>query len=244
MARSTKSEFIPLEPEEFAGTKQISPRDRMCLTYFVVFGVTGPEAFRVFNPGVVNPGGDLTDVGKTMCSQFFSYQPHKDYIRAYKATLLKRIGTMKRPKYAGDNDNDTEEEVREKSDNKTRVVGHFTRNVISAVENSSTLDVSELKDQADLLKKINYLKEEEIVIEPPRRYLPQSCENQCRYRLFCEQSIENGDVIDECEYCRARKYAEERGFHYDAKTNLDIPRDVLDKINNTEEDDEDKKDEE
>lgn len=231
MAR-TKSEYIPLEPEEFAGTKQISPRDRMCLAYFVAFGVTGPEAFKIFNPGVVNPGGDLTDVGKMMCSQFFSYQLHRDYIRAYKATLLKRIGTMKRPKYTGDNA-DADDDTSNKSDNKTRVVGHFTQNVISAVENSSTLDVGELKDQADLLKKINYLKEEEVVIEPPRRYLPQSCENQCRYRLFCEQSVENGDVIDECEYCRARKYAEERGYHYDAKRNLDIPRDVLDKFNNS-----------
>lgn len=50
-------------------------------------------------------------------------------------------------------------------------------------------------------------------IEPPRLYLPESC-NNCRYRKFIE---EDGNVEDECKYCNYKKNCLERGIEYNQK---------------------------
>lgn len=53
------------------------------------------------------------------------------------------------------------------------------------------------------------------VAEPPRRYLPESCD-LCRYKLFVEESC-----IDECKRCKYRKFGEENGLTYDHKNQLE-----------------------
>jgi hypothetical protein len=60
------------------------------------------------------------------------------------------------------------------------------------------------------------------VMEPPRRYLAETC-SACRYKVFCE-----GEVEDECPLCKYKEYALEHGCEeYDHKTQLNKKEDEI-----------------
>ena len=62
----------------------------------------------------------------------------------------------------------------------------------------------------------------------PLRFLPERCFSGCRYRLFVENAVKGGSVIDECQYCKALAYATENGYKDDSAKRLNIPKEVLD----------------
>ena len=74
---------------------------------------------------------------------------------------------------------------------------------------------------------MNLLKDEVERVAPPVRVLMARCKSECRYRKFCETAKIEGMIIDDCDYCKARKFAEEHGFVYDPCTVLDLPDDVI-----------------
>jgi len=51
--------------------------------------------------------------------------------------------------------------------------------------------------------------------EPPRRYLPETPCQACRYRLFIEDN-----VIDECARCKYKEFGNKHGLNYDHKNQL------------------------
>ena len=65
------------------------------------------------------------------------------------------------------------------------------------------------------LKKALVSLESNIQVDPPRRYLAETC-GECRYKKFCEENLE-----DECPDCRYREFALEKGCEeYDYKNQL------------------------
>lgn len=66
------------------------------------------------------------------------------------------------------------------------------------------------------LKKALASIENNVDIEPPRRYLAETC-GECRYRAYCEENLE-----DECPACKYREYALKKGceeFNYTNQLN-------------------------
>lgn len=211
---------IPLRPEN-DDIYRIPDIDKDCLTYYVLFGVPTTNAFARFHPEYVDPvTGKLIKSGHSPCRQFFNFAIHKEYIEAYSATL-RGLFVEKKEKTTN---------VSSLSNNsKEKALKDFTDKVFSALANADAGDLAELKDVADLGKTVKIFRDDEEVIEPPRRYLPEMCYTMCRYRKFCEDAIEKGDIVDCCKYCNALKYAEERGFEYDPTKLLNLPDNEEDK---------------
>ena len=75
----------------------------------------------------------------------------------------------------------------------TKLMKKFANDVATSVETNTNTDAEILKDQADLLKKVGYLKEDEIKIEAPRRYLPVRC-SECAYKIFIDEQVKLGNI--------------------------------------------------
>lgn len=69
-------------------------------------------------------------------------------------------------------------------------------------------------------KAMDEVASEKEFIDPPIRYLPESC-RFCRYKLFVEN-----DCNDECKACNYKKYANKNGVFYNHKEQLDEGIDV------------------
>ena len=94
----------------------------------------------------------------------------------------------------------------------------------------SNLDPDSVKTIVEVFKKMNLLKDDVEQEIRPVRVLPARCKSECRYRLFVETAKAEGQIVDDCDYCKARAYAEEHGFKYDPCTVLNLPEDVVTKI--------------
>ena len=118
-------------------------------------------------------------------NQFFASVDARNFIRAYRDTLL---GANSNEEAESDEEDDREKRA-------GKAVQKFTDRVVEKM--SGDIDsIDEMDAIAKLADRVGVLAEKEEVIEKPRRYLPETC-GACRYKQFVEEHIKTGDIIDE-----------------------------------------------
>lgn len=181
------------------------------MAYVVLFQCSNSTAFALFNRHFTDKGGKLNPAGQKACRQFFSHPSniaYMDALREHLAALMRGARVV-----ASDTIDDTRKDNALKS---------LLNQAMSLVEKGEDLDAESLKTISEIFKKVGLLKDDVEVQEAPRRYLPERC-SACLYRSFVESGVEGGEVINECDYCRTRRFAEENGWRFDPAKNLDLP---------------------
>lgn len=212
--------IIPNRP--IPDESKIPAADKDLISYVVAMGVPNQVAYARFHPEFLDASGKLNKTGRGACTQFFTYAKNKEYADAYRQTLAKFIG-----KGSGISTPATEDISESKVD---WALKELSRQAISLLEKGGELEADTVKTIVEVFKKMNLLKDDVAQEMRPIRVLPSRCKSECRYRAFVETSVAEGRIFDDCEYCRARAYAEERGFIYDPCKLLDVPQDVIDEI--------------
>ena len=214
---------IPLKAKNDEEFTTLKKGEKEIIVYAVLCNVDNQTAFLRYNPhyaisvGKTSPKYALSDLGKRECKNFWSYPKVRAYRESYENTLAEFLG---RSNKTDKSDMTDAEELTEEE--KKSLKGKFANKVYRALGTAEGLE--ELKTAADLGKAAKIIKEEETIQEAPRRYLPVKCRLECQYRLFCEKAIENGEIENECLYCKALAIAQEHGYKYDPTTNLSIPQ--------------------
>lgn len=211
MAETEKIQFHrPANNDDFKQTK--AEKDMM--SYVVLYGCSNSAAYALFNRHLLDKNGKLNKAGQSECRMFFSHPSNIAYMEAMRAHLE---AVTKGGKIAkNDNIDDTRKDNALKS---------LLNQAMSLVEKGEDLDAESLKTISEIFKKVGLLKDEVEVQEAPRRYLPERC-SACAYRSFVESNVEGGKIINECDFCRTRRFAEENGWHYDPTKNLDLPKET------------------
>lgn len=210
MAETEKTQFHrPANNDDFKQTK--AEKDMM--SYIVLYGCSNSAAYALFNRHLLDKNGKLNKAGQSECRMFFSHPnniAYMDAMRAHLEALTK--GTVKVA--SSDVINDS------RKDNALKVL---VNRALSLMEKGEDLDPETIKLIADIAVKLKLVKEEQEEQEAPRRYLPERC-SACVYRSFVEGHVESGEIVNECDFCRTRGFAEENGWHYDPRNNLDLPQ--------------------
>lgn len=98
-----------------------------------------------------------------------------------------------------------------------------------ASEQAINIDRLEGEEAVLVLKvadKVGMFEDMEKAEVKPQRYLPEQCES-CRMRIFVHNAMVNGDIFDDCAYCKYRKYSESNGVRYTDESMLDIPKEII-----------------
>ena len=195
--------------------------EKNCIEYAVAFSARNEEAFLLFHPEYITSDGKLSKEGKRRCKDFFSYSKNKEYRDAY-AAYLKEFLSKKESGVKSE----TSAIIDDARKDNARVA--LYNKVIRLIEGDDELDPDTLKIAVDMAKKLSIVADdaEEQVIKPVR-FLPERCFSGCRYRLFVENAVKGGAVIDECQFCKALAYATENGYKDDATKRLNIPKEIL-----------------
>ena len=183
------------------------------MSYAVLYGCSNSAAYALFNRHLLDKNGKLNKAGQSECRMFFSHPnniAYMDAMRAHLEALTK--GTVKT--LSADAINDSRKDNALKS---------LLNQAMSLVEKGEDLDAESLKTISEIFKKLGILKDEVEEQEAPRRYLPERC-GACAYRCFVESHVDSGEIINECDFCRTRRFAEENGWRFDATKNLDLPK--------------------
>lgn len=196
----------PPNNDEFKQSK----KEKDMMAYTVLFQCPNSTAYALFNPEVCDKNGKLNKAGQSLCRQFFSHPNNIAYMDALKAHLSAVTKGGKVVK--NDNIDDTRKDNALKS---------LLNQAMSLVEKGEDLDAESLKTISEIFKKVGLLKDDVEVQEAPRRYLPERC-SACLYRSFVESHVESGEIINDCDFCRTRKFAEENGWQFDPTKNLDL----------------------
>ena len=214
MAETEKIQFHrPANNDDFKQTK--AEKDMM--SYIVLYGCSNSAAYALFNRHLLDKNGKLNKAGQSECRMFFSHPNNIAYVDAMRAHLEALTkGTVKVA--TSDVINDS------RKDNALKVL---VNRALSLMEKGEDLDPETIKLIADIAVKLKLVKEEQEEQEKPRRYLPERC-SACSYRSFVESNVEGGKIINECDFCRTRRFAEENGWHFDATKNLDLPIGITD----------------
>lgn len=210
---------IKTRPDDGKGFSRIPDKEKDMLAVSVAFGWSNSKVFGMFHPEFIGRNGKLSPTGKKQCDQFFGLEINKTYMEAYRKTLGAPAET------AG-----IGEALEIDDSRKDKALKSLFHQAISLVEGKDTLDADTLKIATEIFKKIGLLKDDVEENIKPIRFLPTLCKKACRYRLFCESAISEGAMFDECQYCKARKMAEQNGFKYDPTKLLDIPDEVIEEI--------------
>lgn len=176
---------IPLRPSTY-DKSVIKKNDADCLTYSVLLGGKNEDAFRLFHPQYIDGSGKLSMIGKEKSRQFFFYAKNREYIDNYKSDLekfLKGNGLGEKPTVIDDS-------------RKDKALKSLLNQAMRLVEEEGDLDPDTLKTVTDIFKRLSIIKEEEVVEVPPIRYLPERC-SSCRYKLFIDENVANGNIIKE-----------------------------------------------
>ena len=212
---------IPLKAKNDEEFTTLKKGEKEIIVYAVLCNVDNQTAFLRYNPhyavsvGKTSPKYALSDLGKRECKNFWSYPKVHAYRESYENTLAEFLG--KKPKNTSV---DLGEDVSDAD--KAKALRAMYRYVID-----NSIKIDDLEDPTILLKiadKMRFFDQLEDKQESPRRYLPVKCRLECQYRLFCEKAIENGEIENECLYCKALAIAQEHGYKYDPTTNLSIPQ--------------------
>lgn len=195
---------IPMRPK---GRRKFDLQEceKDCLVWYVLSNCKKEDAYLIFvRPDLAVSRQNL----KLATSQFFASTSARDFLTAYKDTLegadnsdMEGAGEQDREKRAGE------------------AVQKFTDKIVDKMGGDFET-VDEMDAIAKLADRVGVLDDKEKVEEKPRRYLPQTC-SACSYRLFVESNIEQGNIENECNRCRTRKFAEEHGWKFDATKNIE-----------------------
>lgn len=204
--------LIPRRPQCIES--KLTVLEKNCIEYAVAFSAKNEEAFLLFHPEYITSDGKLSNEGKRRCKDFFSYSKNKEYRDAYTAYLKE---------FLNDDKGKSEAHLIEVDESrKDKALKSLLNQAMSMVESGDTLDPDTLKVLTEIFKKLGILKDEVEEQEAPRRYLPERC-SACSYRSFVESNVEGGKIINECDFCRTRRFAEENGWRFDPTKNLDLP---------------------
>lgn len=198
---------------------KIPASDKDMIAYMVAFNIPNQKAFALWHPEFLDSSGKLNKTGRAACTQFFNYAKNREYADAYKRTLAEFLERK---------DSDVSIDAELSEDRIDNAYKNLLRLAIEDLERGNVVDNDTYKLYMELFKKLGRFKddvEEEI---KPLRFLPERCFSGCRYRLFVENAVKGGSVIDECQYCKALAYATENGYRDDSTKRLDIPKEVLD----------------
>ncbi len=209
---------IPLRPDDKSACKGLSEEERNLLTYYVIFGCTKDEAFLLFNSVRLVRSSKVAITKQA--SQFFSSKEAQAYLKAYRDTIERFLAGEKPQTEV----QDTEQNASDR--NKKRKLAAAQKIIDYVIKGAN--DIEAMDDPEAFVKladKVGLFDDFEAQVEAPRRYLPQSCMQGCRYRLFCEENLNNGNMVDECQYCKYKAYANENGVVYDNMHLLDVPVD-------------------
>lgn len=211
--------LIPNRP--VPDTSKIPASDKDLLSYAIAFAIPNQKAFALWHPEFLDSSGKLNKMGRAACTQFFNYSKNREYAESYATYLKEFLNKKEQPK------SETSAIIDDARKDNARVA--LYNKVIRLIEGDDELDPDTLKIAVDMAKKLSIVADdvEEQVIKPVR-FLPERCFSGCRYRLFVENAVKGGSVIDECQYCKALAYATENGYKDDATKRLDIPKEVLD----------------
>lgn len=194
--------YIPLRPKD-KRRYDLTDREKDCIVWYVLSGCKKEDAYLIF----VRP--DLVVSRKILSvesTQFFASTEVRNFISAYKNTL------------EGVQNEETGEEL-----DLDKKVEKANRNLDEQIVEKMTGTFDKLEDLAvinKLAKEAGMRNDKEQEQEKPRRYLPETC-SACSYRVFVESNIKQGNIENECDRCRTRKFAEEHGWKYDATKNLE-----------------------
>lgn len=212
---------IPKDIPNKADFPQVKKLDRQIICAAVLLNLPNQEAFKLYHPEYLDSSGKgLNDAGKRASSMFWQYGKVKDYREQYEK-VVEEFFNARNKKTTKQSKEVTDEE-------KVAALNSIVRYVVD-----NSIDIEKLEDPTILLKTADKVKlfdqigAQEI---KPIRVLPARCKSECRYRLFCESMVLEGQAIDECQYCKALKVAKDNGYKYDPRTNLDIPEDVVKRL--------------
>lgn len=195
---------IPLRPKD-RRRYDLTDREKDCIVWHVLSGCKKEDAYLIF----VRPDLSISRQNlKIATTQFFASADVRNFMMSYKYTLN---GT-------GDaNPDDISNDDREKRAGEA--VQKFTDKIVERMSGDFE-SVDEMDAVAKLADRVGVLDDKEKIEEKPRRYLPETC-SACSYRAFIERNIEQGNIENECDRCRTRKFAEEHGWKYDATKNIE-----------------------
>lgn len=163
---------VPLRPK--SGNFRLKKEEMDCITWFVLSGCSKLEAFLLF----VHPElRSSPKVAKEYANEFFASPMVQSYMIAYNNTLEGR-----------DVDIDTS------NIDPTRTLERFRQRVLSTMNDASGLE--EMESAAKLGDRLGMFDNEESKALPPRRYLAETC-GRCKYRIFVEENIRKGKIVDE-----------------------------------------------
>lgn len=203
--------LIPSRPAD--DESRIPAADKDMIAYAVAFGVPNPKAFALWHPEFLDGSGKLNKTGRAACTQFFSYAKNREYADAYRRTLAEFLERKNSDVSIG------AELSEDRIDNAYK---NLLRLAIEDLERGGGVDNDTYKLYMELFKKLGRFKDDAEEQEAPRRYLPERC-SSCAYRSFVESHVESGGIVNECDFCRTRRFAEENGWRFDATRNLDLP---------------------
>lgn len=212
--------LIPNRP--IPDDSRIPAADKDMLSYSIAFAVPNQKAFALWHHEFLDSSGKLNKTGRAACTQFFNYSKNREYADSYAAYLKEFLGSDK-----GKSETHLIEVDESRKD---KALKSLLNQAMSMVESGDTLDPDTLKVLTEIFKKLGILKDEVEEQEAPRRYLPERC-GSCSYRSFVENNVEGGKIINECDFCRTRLFAEENGWRFDATRNLDLPEELTNQNN-------------
>lgn len=198
---------------------RIPSSDKDLLSYAVAFNIPNQKAFALWHPEFLDSSGKLNKTGRAACTQFFNYAKNREYADAYKRTLTE---------FLEGKDSNVNIDAELSEDRIDNAYKNLLRLAIEDLERGNGVDNDTYKLYMELFKKLGRFKDDVEQEIKPLRFLPERCFSGCRYRLFVENAVKGGSVIDECQYCKALAYATENGYKDDATKRLDIPKEVLD----------------
>lgn len=209
---------IPQRAKNEADFPQLKVLDKRIIAYAVLCQTGNEEAFMRFHPEYLRADGKgMNDAGKTESKHFWSYGKNREYRQAYEATLEEFFGRRQTNRSV---DTDIDDSRKDKA------LKSLLSQAMSLVEGSADLDAETIKMCSDIFTKLGLIKSTEEQQEKPRRYIPIRCRQECQYRFFVEKHVETGEIVSDCEYCKALAIAKEHGYHYDPTTNLSIPEET------------------
>jgi hypothetical protein len=203
---------VPLRPP---GNFKLTQDECDCLTWYILKGCAAATAYGLFvRKDLVFNKTTL----KAASKQFFASQAAIAYMNAYNRIIS---GEELPTKHKDDDEEvDTEGKLQETLKSLIKWASEQSKKIDNLDKDTAAL-VIKILDNVGLFDNL------EAKEEKPRRYLPVRCQSECQYRLCIEQFTKEGKVLNECDYCQARKYAESSGYKYDPTKNLNIPNDVL-----------------
>lgn len=206
----------PANHEDFRQSK----KEKDLMSFVCLFGCSNAMAYALFHPELCDRSQRLNKAGQRECRMFFSHPSNVAYMDAMRGHL-EGLTRGEKATSKGTAIDDTRKDNALKS---------LLNQAMSLVEKGEDLDAESLKTISEIFKKVGLLKDEVEVQEAPRRYLPERC-SACAYRSFVESHVEGGEIINECDFCRTRRFAEENGWHFDPTNNLCLSENETNKNN-------------